>query len=72
MVGSILKNCFGISKPENHPQLDPIFQLRPELLSDEQTYEIFSIFYDEINKVVQEKEEKTKRYKMQSDEPHSS
>lgn len=68
MVGSILKNCFSITKTDEYPQLNQIFQLRPELLTDDQTYEIFSIFYDEIDKVVQEKEEKTKRYKMRADE----
>jgi 16S rRNA (adenine1518-N6/adenine1519-N6)-dimethyltransferase len=68
MVQAILKGMFDISLANPHPTIDHLLTLRPEILSAEDAYEIFSVFYEQIKCKVDAKEEKTHQYKMRFEE----
>ncbi len=68
MIQSILKNCFSINSINEQSKVNAILTLRPELLNHDQAYELFSVFYQEINPIIQAKEAKNHRHKMHFDE----
>lgn len=56
MIQSVLKNIFSCSFDEPlNKEIEQLLQLRPENLTMEQAYQIFSIFYNQISQTIDEK-----------------